>query len=77
MLLDENCTEQEAMKTLQNIYAKEIEKYGKEKRCRFTSVPKKKESAVMHLNNRLRGSQTVKDQVTDTTAKQMIIPYFS
>ena len=30
MLLDENCTEQEAMKTLQNIYAKEIEKYGKE-----------------------------------------------
>ena len=37
----------------------------------------KKESAVMHLITACSGSQTVKDQVTDTTAKQMIIPYFS
>ena len=34
-------------------------------------------AAVMHLITACSGSQTVKDQVTDTTAKQMIIPYFS
>lgn len=76
MLLDENCTEQEAMKTLQNIYAKEIEKYGKENVVVLLPY-RKKESAVMHLITACSGSQTVKDQVTDTTAKQMIIPYFS
>ncbi len=76
MLLDENCTEQEAMKTLQNIYAKEIEKYGKENVVVLLPYQKGICSNAS-LITACSGSQTVKDQVTDTTAKQMIIPYFS
>ena len=53
MLLDENCTEQEAMKTLQNIYAKEIEKYGKENVV--VLLPYRKKGICSNaLNNRLQ-----------------------